>query len=77
MKKFYMGFFRLLSVFSLYGYAYLYYTGPDTMIYTIANVILFLGCLIYRGSSGTARGLHSETVLKNQRNKTGKNRKLV
>lgn len=38
----------VLSVFSLYGYAYLYYTGPDTMIYTIANVILFLGCLIYK-----------------------------
>ena len=42
----YMG--LVLSVFSLYGYAYLYYTGPDTMIYAIANVILFLGCLIYK-----------------------------
>lgn len=42
----YLGF--LLSVFSLYGYAYLYYTGPDTMIYAVANVILLLGCLIYR-----------------------------
>lgn len=38
----------LLSVFSLYQYAYLYYTGPDTMIYTIANVILLLGCVIYQ-----------------------------
>lgn len=38
----------VLSVFSLYGYAYLYYTGPDTMIYAAANVILLLGCLIYR-----------------------------
>ncbi len=38
----------VLSVFSLYGYAYLYYTGPDTMIYAIANGILFLGCLIYK-----------------------------
>lgn len=38
----------LLSVFSLYGYAYLYYTGPDTMIYAVANVILLLGCVIYR-----------------------------
>lgn len=38
----------VLSVFSLYGYAYLYYTGPDTMIYAVANVILLLGCLIYR-----------------------------
>ena len=38
----------LLSVFSLYQYAYLYYTGPDTMIYAVANVILLLGCLIYR-----------------------------
>lgn len=38
----------LLSVFSLYGYAYLYYTGPDTMIYAIANVIVLLGCLIYQ-----------------------------
>lgn len=38
----------VLSVFSLYGYAYLYYTGPDTMIYAIANVILLLGCVIYR-----------------------------
>lgn len=42
----YLGF--LLSVFSLYGYAYLYYTGPDTMIYAVANVILLLGCLIYQ-----------------------------
>ena len=38
----------LLSVFSLYQYAYLYYTGPDTMIYTIANMILLLGCVIYQ-----------------------------
>ena len=38
----------VLSVFSLYGYAYLYYTGPDTMIYAVANVILFLGCQIYK-----------------------------
>ena len=42
----YLGF--ILSVFSLYGYAYLYYTGPDTMIYAVANVILLLGCLIYQ-----------------------------
>lgn len=38
----------LLSVFSLYGYAYLYYTGPDTLLYAVANVILLLGCLIWR-----------------------------
>lgn len=38
----------VLSVFSLYGYAYLYYTGPDTMIYAVANVIMLLGCLIYQ-----------------------------
>lgn len=38
----------LMSVFSLYGYAYLYYTGPDTMIYAVANVIMLLGCTIYR-----------------------------
>lgn len=38
----------VLSVFSLYGYAYLYYTGPDTMIYAVANVILLLGCIIYK-----------------------------
>lgn len=42
----YLGF--LLSVFSLYGYAYLYYTGPDTMLYAVANGILLLGCLILR-----------------------------
>lgn len=42
----YLGF--LLSVFSLYGYAYLYYTGPDTLMYAVANLILFLGCLIWR-----------------------------
>lgn len=42
----YLGF--LLSVFSLYGYAYLYYTGPDTLLYAVANVILLLGCLIWR-----------------------------
>lgn len=42
----YLGF--LLSVFSLYSYAYLYYTGPDTMLYAVANVILLLGCLILR-----------------------------
>ena len=38
----------VLSVFSLYGYAYLYYTGPDTMIYAVANVILLLGCVIWQ-----------------------------
>lgn len=38
----------LLSVFSLYGYAYLYYTGPDTLLYAVANIILLLGCLIWR-----------------------------
>lgn len=38
----------LLSVFSLYQYAYLYYTGPDTMIYAVANVILLVGCVIYQ-----------------------------
>lgn len=42
----YIGF--LLSVFSLYGYAYLYYTGPDTLLYAVANVLLLLGCGIYR-----------------------------
>lgn len=42
----YLGF--LLSVFSLYGYAYLYYTGPDTMLYAVANGIMLLGCLILR-----------------------------
>lgn len=42
----YLGF--LLSVFSLYGYAYLYYTGPDTLMYAVANLILLLGCLIWR-----------------------------
>lgn len=42
----YLGF--LLSVFSLYSYAYLFYTGPDTLLYTVANVILLLGCLILR-----------------------------
>lgn len=41
----YLGF--LLSVFSLYGYAYLHYTGPDTLLYAVANVILLLGCLIW------------------------------
>ncbi|MDE5717792.1 MAG: glycosyltransferase family 39 protein [Lachnospiraceae bacterium] len=45
-KYAYLGF--LLSVFSLYGYAYLYYTGPDTLLYAIANLILLLGCLIWR-----------------------------
>lgn len=45
-KYAYPGF--LLSVFSLYGYAYLYYTGPDTLLYAVANVILLLGCLIWR-----------------------------
>lgn len=42
----YIGF--VLSVFSLYGFSYLFYTGPDTMIYTVANVIVFLGTLIYK-----------------------------
>ncbi len=42
----YIGF--LLSVFSLYGYAYLYYTGPDTLLYAVANVLLLLGCVIYQ-----------------------------
>ena len=42
----YLGF--LLSLFSLYGYAYLYYTGPDTLMYAVANGIMLLGCLIWR-----------------------------
>lgn len=45
-KYAYLGF--LLSVFSLYGYAYLYYTGPDTLLYAVANLILLLGCLAWR-----------------------------
>ena len=46
-RKFgYLGF--LLAMFSLYGYAYLYYTGPDTLMYAVANGILLLGCLIWR-----------------------------
>ncbi len=42
----YLGF--VLSVFSLYGYAYLFYTGPDTMLYAVSNCILLIGCLILR-----------------------------
>lgn len=38
----------LLSLFSLYGYSYLFYTGPDTLMYAVANVILLLGCLIWK-----------------------------
>lgn len=46
-RKFaYLGF--VLSLFSLYGYSYLFYTGPDTLMYAVANVILLLGCLIWR-----------------------------
>ena len=46
-RKFgYLGF--LLAMFSLYGYAYLYYTGPDTLMYAVANGILLLGCLIWQ-----------------------------
>ena len=49
-RKFgYLGF--LLAMFSLYGYAYLYYTGPDTLMYAVANGILLLGCLIWRDRS--------------------------
>ncbi|MCM1252475.1 MAG: glycosyltransferase family 39 protein [Clostridium sp.] len=42
----YIGF--ALSVFSLYSFSYLYYTGPDTMMYAVANVIILLGTLIYK-----------------------------
>ncbi len=42
----YLGF--LLSLFSLYAYSYLYYTGPDTLMYAVANVVMLLGCLIWR-----------------------------
>lgn len=42
----YLGF--LLSLFSLYGYSYLFYTGPDTLMYAVANVIMLLGCLIWQ-----------------------------
>lgn len=46
-RKFsYLGF--LLSLFSLYGYSYLFYTGPDTLMYAVANVVMLLGCLIWR-----------------------------
>ncbi len=41
----YVGF--LLSVFSLYSFSYLFYTGPDTMMYAVANVMILLGTLIY------------------------------
>lgn len=42
----YLGF--VLSVFSLYSYAYLFYTGPDTLLYAVANGILLLGGLILK-----------------------------
>lgn len=42
----YLGF--LLSLFSLYAYSYLYYTGPDTLMYAVANVVMLLGCLIWQ-----------------------------
>lgn len=42
----YIGF--ALSVFSLYSFSYLYYTGPDTMMYAVANVIILLGTVIYQ-----------------------------
>lgn len=42
----YLGF--LLSLFSLYGYSYLFYTGPDTLMYAVANGIMLLGCLIWQ-----------------------------
>lgn len=45
-KYSYLGF--LLSLFSLYGYSYLFYTGPDTLMYAVANVVLLLGCLIWK-----------------------------
>lgn len=46
-RKFgYLGF--LLALFSLYGYSYLFYTGPDTLMYAVANMIVLLGCLIWR-----------------------------
>lgn len=46
-RKFsYLGF--LLSLFSLYGYSYLFYTGPDTLMYAVANVIMLFGCLIWK-----------------------------
>lgn len=38
----------VLSVFSLYAFSYLYYTGPDTMMYAIANVLVLLGTLLYK-----------------------------
>ncbi|MDD6656341.1 MAG: glycosyltransferase family 39 protein [Lachnospiraceae bacterium] len=37
----------VLSVFSLYSFSYLYYTGPDTMLYAVANVIVLLGTILY------------------------------
>lgn len=38
----------VLSVFSLYSFSYLYYTGPDTMLYAVANVIVLLGTIFYQ-----------------------------
>lgn len=38
----------VLSVFSLYSFSYLYYTGPDTMLYAVANVIVLLGTILYQ-----------------------------
>lgn len=45
-KLAYLGF--LLAEFSLYSYDYLYYTGPDAMLYAVANVVLLIGCLIFQ-----------------------------
>lgn len=38
----------LLGTFSLYSYSYLFYTGPDTLMFAVANVILLLGCVVYQ-----------------------------
>ncbi|MDY3909025.1 MAG: glycosyltransferase family 39 protein [Eubacterium sp.] len=38
----------LISIFSLYQMEYLYYSGPDTMLYGCANVVILLGIIIFK-----------------------------
>lgn len=38
----------LIALFSLYQAQYLYYAGPDAMLYGVANIIFYLGIKIYK-----------------------------
>lgn len=57
-KDFYGFIALLISVFSLYPFEYLYYTGPDVMLYAVANVVFLVALHIYYAEEDLALKLY-------------------